>query len=161
VAEPRWLDETEARAWRGFLAAYRELMAEIGGRLMAESGLSAAEYEVLVPLSEAPGDVLRARDLAVAVGWERSRLSHQISRMAKRDLVVREDCEEDARGAMVRLTDAGRAAITAAAPSHVEAVRQYFLDALTSEEVETLGTAFGRLRAALPREKGEQGQERG
>lgn len=91
--------------------------------------LSGAEYAVLVPLSEAAEGVLRARDLGRMIDWDRTRLSHQVTRMEKRGLVAREDCVDDARGSMVRLTAAGRAAIDAAAPDHVETVRRYFFDA--------------------------------
>jgi DNA-binding MarR family transcriptional regulator len=41
-------------------------------------------------------------------------------------------------GAFVALTDAGRAAIEAAAPAHVEAVRQLVFDGLTRDQVRTL-----------------------
>ncbi|MFE4368192.1 MarR family winged helix-turn-helix transcriptional regulator [Streptomyces sp. NPDC056835] len=150
MTEPRWLDETEARVWRAQLRLQRELMGALWRRLARESGLSGAEYELLAALSETPGGVVRARDLGQGVYWERSRLSHQISRMEKRGLVAREECPEDARGAMVRLTDKGRAAIEAAAPGHVEAVREYFFDGLSREEVETLDKVLGRLLAGLP-----------
>jgi len=79
--------------------------------------MSAADYAVLVPLSEAPNGQLRTKDLGVALGWDRSRTSHQVTRMVKRGLVVREFCEDDARGSVVGLTPAGRAAIDKAAAS--------------------------------------------
>jgi DNA-binding MarR family transcriptional regulator len=143
--EPRWLDETEDRVWQAYIAMQRDLSTAIERQLIRDSGLSGAEYALLVPLSESPDGVLRARDLGTTVNWERSRLSHQVSRMEKRGLVARESCSEDARGAMVRLTEAGREAIEAAAPEHVETVRRYFFDALTREEVETLGTLLERV----------------
>src|SRR5688572_25607094 len=118
MEEARWLDEREARAWRGMIGVTQRLTAVLERQLVQDVGLSGAEYTLLVPLSEAPDGVLRARDLGRMVGWERSRISHQVTRMEKRGLVAREDCSEDARGSMVRLTDAGRTAIVAAAPAH-------------------------------------------
>jgi DNA-binding MarR family transcriptional regulator len=103
-----------------------------------------------VPLSEADDGLLRARELGVAVGWDRSRLSHQVSRMEKRGLVAREDCATDARGSMVRLTSAGRTAIEAAAPGHAEAVQRYYFDLLTDEEIDLLGAVQDKLLAGLP-----------
>ena len=108
---------------------------------------------MLVPLSEAPDGLLRARELGRAVGWDRSRLAHQVRRMEKRGLVTREDCADDARGSMVRLTEAGRAAITAA-PKHVAMVRRYFFDELSSEELDTLGAVFDRMLAGLAADAG-------
>lgn len=147
--EPRWLDDREARVWRSYLDLQRELMSALERRLVRDSGLSNADYALLVPLSEAPDGLLRARDLGARVGWERSRLSHQIGRMEKRGLVAREECQEDARGSMVRLTPAGRAAIEAAAPEHVACVRRYVFDVLSEEEVDVLGRAFDRVLARI------------
>jgi DNA-binding MarR family transcriptional regulator len=157
MAEPRWLDEREARVWRAYVDLQRELMGVLATRLAQDSGLSGAEYEVLVPLSEVEGGVLRARELGLATGRGRSSLSHQVKRMEKRGLVVREECEEDARGSMVRLTDAGRAALVAAAPQHVESVRRYFFDQLPEEDVETLGKLLDRILAGV-RGSGATGQ---
>jgi DNA-binding MarR family transcriptional regulator len=152
MAEPRWLDDREAHAWQAHRDMMRELHGALERQLVRESGLSGAEYAILVPLSESAGGVLRARELGTAAGWDRSRLSHQVSRMEKRGLVTREDCSEDARGSMVRLTEAGRAAIEAAAPGHVAAVRRYFLDALSDDELDTLVALYDRILAGLPRE---------
>ena len=86
--------------------------------------------------------MIRARDLCLEIGWDRSRLSHHLRRMEQRGLVVREECSEDARGTMVRLTDAGRRAIEGAAPQHVENVRRYFFETLSKQELETLSAVF-------------------
>jgi DNA-binding MarR family transcriptional regulator len=147
--EARWLDQREARVWRGIIGMQLQLGAVLE-RQLARDGLSGADYALLVPLSEAPGGVLRARDLGRMVGWERSRISHQVTRMEKRGLVAREECSEDARGSMVRLTDTGRAAIVAAAPAHVAAVRKYFFDVLTDDELEVIGPALERVVDRLP-----------
>ncbi|GGP54224.1 MarR family winged helix-turn-helix transcriptional regulator [Saccharothrix coeruleofusca] len=149
MGEPRWLDEREAHVWRAFLALQRELTGALERGLVRDSGLSNADYSLLVPLSEAPDGLLRARELGMRVGWERSRLSHQVKRMEKRGLVVREECAEDARGSMVRLTPAGRAAIGAAAPGHVDSVRRYLFDVLSREELDVLGRAFDRVLARI------------
>jgi DNA-binding MarR family transcriptional regulator len=109
---------------------------------------------VLVPLSESPEGRLRARELGREILWDRSRLSHHVTRMEKRGLVVREECAEDGRGAMVRLTDAGRAAIEGAAPGHVAATRHYFFDLLSAEEVEVLTAVFDRVLTHLREDGG-------
>jgi DNA-binding MarR family transcriptional regulator len=150
MTEPRWLDAREARLWQSYRDSYRELVRALEARMLANSGLSGADYALLHPLSTSECGVLRTRDLGKSVGWERSRLSHQVSRMEKRGLVVREECESDARGSMVRLTDLGRKAIEAAAPDHVEAVRTYFLDTLTREEQDVLTTVLDRVLSTLP-----------
>jgi DNA-binding MarR family transcriptional regulator len=149
MAQPRWLDRQEAQVWRAYLDLQRELMGTLFTRLLRDSGLSGAEFEVLVPLSESEHGVLRARELGAATGRDRSSLSHQVRRMEKRGLVVREECPEDARGSMVRLTDAGRAAVEAAAPQHVEVVRRCFFDHLDREDLRTLGELLDRLLSGV------------
>jgi DNA-binding MarR family transcriptional regulator len=145
VPDARWLDERETRAWRGYLAMRRALERGVDRQLTQESGLSSADYQLLVPLSEAPECGLRARDLGRGVDWERSRLSHQIRRMEQRGLIARKECPTDARGTLIVLTPAGRSAIEAAAPAHVRWVRANFIDLLTSEELEALGSISERV----------------
>jgi DNA-binding MarR family transcriptional regulator len=156
MAEPRWLDEREALVWRRYLDTQRELLGALERQNFRDSGLSGAEYAVLVPLSAAEDGLLRARELGLELDWDRSRLSHQIRRMEKRGLVSREECETDARGSMIRLTPEGRAAIEAAAPSHVEYVRRYFFDVLSVDEQEILGTVFDRVLNRLAEDKSTQ-----
>ena len=150
MVDPQWLDTREARLWQAYRDTYRELMRALEARLIGNSGLSGAAYALLHPLSVAEDGVLRTRDLGKSVGWERSRLSHQVSRMEKRGLVCREECASDARGSMVRLTELGRKAIDAAAPDHVAAVRTYFFDHLTAEEQGQLAGLLDRIATNIP-----------
>ena len=136
---PRWLDEGEQRAWRSYLQMHGQLLARLNRQLQADSGLSLADYEVLVQLTEVPDGRLRPFELQRGLQWEQSRLSHQLTRMQRRDLVSREGCTDDGRGAFIVLTEAGRRAIEAAAPGHVDAVRRLFLDGLTRDQITMLG----------------------
>jgi DNA-binding MarR family transcriptional regulator len=145
MAKPRWLDEDQQHVWQAYLHLNQRLYAALEDHLVREAGLSGADYQVLVPLSETPGGVLRARELCTEIGWDRSRLSHHITRMEQRGLVAREECSEDGRGTMVRLTPVGRSAIEGAAPGHVEHVRRSFFDLVSKEELETLAAVFDRL----------------
>ncbi|MFG1784067.1 MarR family winged helix-turn-helix transcriptional regulator [Rhodococcus oryzae] len=149
MANSGWLDEREARVWQAYREVTRDLQAAFDRQLAEDAGLSGADFALLAPLSESAEGVLRTRDLGLMVGWDRSRISHQVSRMQKRGLVVREDCADDARGSMVRLTPDGRAAIEAAAPGHVNSVRRLFFDPLSDEEVDVLGGILERLRARI------------
>jgi DNA-binding MarR family transcriptional regulator len=153
MSKPRWLNERQQHLWHGFRQVNQDLFAVLEQQLARESGLSGADYKVLHELSVAPDGLLRARDLGCDIGWDRSRLSHHLSRMEKRGLVIREECAEDARGLMVRLTKAGRRAIEEAAPAHAEAVRRYFFDQLSKDEIDTMAAAFDRVLDNLKRKK--------
>lgn len=135
---PVWLDEREQRAWRSFIALRDRLTTTLHRQLQRDTGLSDADYGVLVQLSEAPEDRLRHYELGAALGWEKSRLSHHLKRMAGRGLVEPQECPEDNRGGFVALTAAGRAAIEAASPVHVAQVRRWFIDRLTAEQLDAL-----------------------
>jgi len=138
--------------WKAYRDLYLELSTVLEDQLLRDAGLSGSEYAVLVELSHSPDGVLRARELGSELGWDRSRLSHLVGRMEKRRLVAREECEEDARGSMVRLTDAGRATVDGVAPEHSEAIRRYFFNALSNDELETFVTVVDRLRDNLARQ---------
>ena len=152
MVEPRWLNERQQHVWQGYIHVNQNLFALLEQELVRESGLSGADYQVLHPLSVAPGGLLRARELGSEIRWDRSRLSHHLSRMEKRGLIVREECAEDARGLMVRLTKAGRRAIEDAAPAHAETVRRLFFDQLSKGEIETMAAVFDRVLDNLRRE---------
>lgn len=114
-------------------------------QLQRDASMSQSDYSVLVSLSEAEGSGLRARDLGAALGWDRSRVSHQVRRMEGRGLVAKNNCAEDGRGTIVTLTETGAQAIGEVAPLHVEKVRELFIDALSADEVEALTDIYERV----------------
>ncbi|MFF3855137.1 MarR family winged helix-turn-helix transcriptional regulator [Micromonospora sp. NPDC002575] len=149
----RWLDDDQQRAWRAYLRMQAELAVRLGRQLQADSGLSFADYGVLVQLAEAPDGRLRPFELQRDLQWEQSRLSHHLGRMQRRGLVDREECPQDARGAFVALTATGRAAIEAAAPAHVDAVRRLVFDRLDPDEVRALERIATRVVDGLDAER--------
>jgi DNA-binding MarR family transcriptional regulator len=142
--EPKWLDPGEDRAWRAFQHANHQLSVHLNRRLQ-ESGLSGADYQILAVLSEHVGDRMPAGELCTTLGWEKSRVSHQVRRMQNDGLISREPNPDDARSTMVCLLPAGRAAIEKAAPGHVKDVRRNFIDLLTPAELDTLATLNERI----------------
>ena len=145
----RWLTEDEQRAWRGLMQMTAQLNARMNRQLQEEYGISLADYAVLVVLSEAPEGRCRVFEIASALAWEQSRVSHQLARMQRRGLVARQECPSDARGAFVILTGTGRAAIERAAPAHVETVRQLVFDGMTPAELAALTALTSRVLERL------------
>ncbi|WP_405876844.1 MarR family transcriptional regulator [Streptomyces sp. NBC_01136] len=144
-ATPRWLDPEEKAAWDSFIRMQERLIGRLSRRVQADSRMSAADFIVLANLTEEGGGRLRFLDLAKLVEWEKSRMSHQVTRMVKRGLVTREECPDDGRGAFVVATPAGYKAIEDAAPLNVEHVRRLFIDALTPEELSTFARISNRV----------------
>lgn len=131
-----WLTAEQQRVWRDYLALHSRLQTEMNRQLQGDCGLSLADYEVLVALSER-GE-LRIYQLVDVLGWQQSRLSHQLSRMRARNLIERRGSKHDKRGATVTITDAGESALRTAAPGHVALVRRVFFDGMTTQQLRTL-----------------------
>ncbi len=136
---PRWLDDEEQRVWRSYLAATQLLTERLDQELQRDSGIPHTYYEVLVRLSEVPGRRLRMSELASRSLSSRSRLSHAVARLEEAGWVRRETCATDRRGQLAVLTEEGFAALEAAAPRHVEGVREHLFDPLSPEQVRQLG----------------------
>lgn len=147
-----WLNDEELRAWRGLQLMQNQLSAALSRELLEATGLSYLDYLVLAVLTDQTAGRMRAFELGRELGWEKSRLSHHISRMFERGLVERQKCSEDRRGAHVAVTKMGRKAIESAAPGHVASVRRRFLDRLSKEQIQTLGDISETVLAGLARE---------
>ncbi|MGE2715900.1 MarR family winged helix-turn-helix transcriptional regulator [Mycolicibacterium litorale] len=142
-----WLSAEEQGVWRGYLAMVAELQAAMNRQLQRDCGLSLADYEVLVALSERGEQ--RMFELGEALSWEQSRCSHQLRRMRERGLVSRQGAADDRRGATVALTDAGRAALRTAAPGHAALVRAVLFDGMSAAQRKAFGDVIDRVRGRL------------
>jgi len=155
LTSTRWLTVEEQRAWRAYIRLAQMLMRQLD-RDLHPFGLSTHDYEILVELSEAPGNRLRMTELADLTAQSRSRLSHQISRMEVKGLVRREGCDGDKRGTFAVITPRGRATIERVAPSHVESVRRHFIDQVSPDHLGALTSAYepvlNRLRQVRDRD---------
>ena len=142
---PRWLDDEQQRAWRALITFVARLEETLDRQLQRDAGLPHAYYQVLAMLSEAPGRTLRMSELARRTTSSPSRLSHAVARLEEKGWVRRQRHPTDRRGALATLTDEGFAVLVAAAPGHVEAVRQLVFDRLDRDQVRQLRTIFAHL----------------
>ena len=134
-----WLTDDEQASWRAFLRMASSLPEQLNRDLVDSHNVTLADYDVLVQLSEAPENQLRMSELALAVIASRSRLSHQVDRLQRAGLVDRVPCAEDGRGFYARITEEGLGILVAAAPDHVDSVRQHLVDVLTPTEFAEFG----------------------
>ena len=145
----RWLDDTEQRTWRAFLATVELLNAALDRQLQRDAGMTQGTYVVLAMLSEAPDRSLRMTDLARLANSTPSRLSHAMARLEERGWVTRCRAAADGRGTVATLTDAGWEVVVATAPGHVAAVREHLFDRLTADQVRVLGEVCDAVLAGL------------
>lgn len=149
MTEVRWLDDQEQQAWRSLMAMQEGLSEFIERQLRSRCGLSNADFQVLAHLSEATEGRLRSYELTRLLHWEKGRLSQHLGRMQSRNLVSREQCLTDRRGAVVTITSRGRELIEAAAPQHVTDVRSVVIDHLSGAELATLTAIGDKVRERL------------
>jgi DNA-binding MarR family transcriptional regulator len=142
-----WLTEEQQQIWRAYLEMASRLQTAMNRQLQHDCELSVSDYDVLVALSDRGPQ--RINELADVLEWEQSRLSHQLRRMRGRGLVDRHGSGDDRRGATVELIDAGRAALDAAAPGHVELVRSVVFDGLSTAQLRAFGSVIESVRARL------------
>jgi DNA-binding MarR family transcriptional regulator len=138
----QWLDPLEMRAWRSLLSAHARLLAGLDDDLEASSGMSVADYAVLVHLSEADQGAMRMSELADALLLSPSGLTRRLDGLVSSGLVERAKCPTDRRGAYAVLTEAGRERLAQVAPDHVEQVRRRFVDRLDRDQLEALADAL-------------------
>jgi DNA-binding MarR family transcriptional regulator len=144
-----WLSGDEQRAWLAYIRIQLRLTYEMNRQLLADSGVSLADYDVLTALGVADGGRMSVTVLAAQIGWERSRASHHVRRMSTRELVDCGPSAADKRVTEVTLTDRGRHVLEQAATGHVDLVRQLFFDGLPAELIGPLTEALERVYANI------------
>ncbi len=152
---PRWLNAAEMKAWRRYIIASRRLLEALDNDL-EDHDLSMADYEILAQLSDAPDRKMRMSELAEIALLSRSRLSHRMKVMEKAGWVKREACPSDKRGYFAVMTAKGWKAIVAAAPDHVNSVRNRFVDHLSKADQDALAQIFSRIEDSLRKEVSEE-----
>jgi len=141
TATALWLDRKEMEAWQAFLRASIRLMERLDAELEG-FGISLADYEILVHLSGEPAGELRMTELAALTLVSRSGLTRRLDRLVEAGLVERRSCPTDRRGVFAVLTEAGRARLEQAAPTHVDGVRRHFLSRLDGQDLEALAASL-------------------
>ena len=159
----RWLDDQEIAAWMRLAAVVELLPGALESQLKRDADLTHFEYWVLAMLSEAPERTLRMSVLASRTSATLPRLSHVVQRMEDRGYVERIACPSDRRATNAFLTDAGWDKIVAAAPGHVENVREQVIEHLTRQQLVELTVIADRILRQLSPATAEwiAGYERG
>jgi DNA-binding MarR family transcriptional regulator len=139
------LSRRELGAWRGLLRVHAHLVKALDSELEQVHGLQLISYEVLLYLDQADDARMRMCDLAACVLLSRSGLTRLIDRLEREGLVARHSCEQDARGAYARLTEAGHAKLAAVRPTHLDGVRRHFLVHFEEAELDVLAGYWERV----------------
>ena len=130
--------ELDSRAWRAFHKIGTSLLPHLGRQITNHSGISGAEYVVLVALSESTLPSMNLNRLARILGWEISRMSHQVSRMEEIGLVKKTKNLEDSRCFDVSITSNGKKIAETAIPLQSKEINHCFSDVLTQAQMKAL-----------------------
>ncbi|WP_161926513.1 MarR family winged helix-turn-helix transcriptional regulator [Gordonia crocea] len=137
--DPRWA------AWQPFIETSAQIQTRLDEDLRRRHGLTLADYQVLLLLSHAPHHRLRMSEIADAMVFSSSRLSYQIDKLARADLVRRQRDDSDRRGNFACLTETGMTTLRTAADDHLALVKQIFIDKLTPDDGRALAAILARL----------------
>src|SRR3954449_9743561 len=139
--------ESEIRTWIRFVATNAAINRELEARLMGAHGLTLSDYDVLVQLARAQEHKLRNIGLAKAVVLTRSGVTRLVDGLEKDGLVARSSCPSDKRGTFVAITEVGLARLREATGTHVQGVRELFVEQLGQEGVEQMDALLRALPA--------------
>ena len=141
----RELAAEELAAWRGLLRVHSALVKALDAELLAEHDLPLTSYEVLINLQAAPGHRRRMAELAEGVLLSRSGMTRLVDRLERDGLIERDACTEDGRGMFAVLTDKGEDLLTRARRTHLDGVRERFLQHFGRDELEQLAAGWNRV----------------
>jgi DNA-binding MarR family transcriptional regulator len=130
------LSAHELRVWHAFIFMNEDVLGRIGRDIAQATELSGSEFGVLSRLAAVSKGEMRQQALATLMSWDKSRLSHQLTRMQERELIERRPI--DGKTVLVVLTKLGREKLDAARPVHAASVRKNLLSRLSQEQINTI-----------------------
>src|SRR3954468_3317308 len=133
------LAAAELGAWRGMLRVHSALVKALDAELLAGHDLPLTSYEVLINLQAAPRRRRRMAELADGVLLSRSGMTRLVDRLERDGLIERDPCTDDGRGTYAVLTDKGEVLLAQARPTHLDGVRERFLQHFEPDELRALG----------------------
>lgn len=136
----------ERASWGEFLNTYAMIYRIIEDDLQEHARLTHVEFEVLLRLSKQDNQRLRIQDIAAQSILTRSGISRVVERLEKAGLVIREEADEDKRGAYAVLTEAGLERFRTAIRFHLDCVRRNFLGLFNEEELIQMAGFWRRIK---------------
>jgi DNA-binding MarR family transcriptional regulator len=137
--------DTVIRAWARLMTAQRLALAAVERALKAADLPPLAWYDVLLEVERAGDKGVRPHDLERALLLAQYNLSRLIDRMERAGYVERRACEDDGRGQLIAITNAGRAIRRTMWPVYAQAIEQAVGRHLSDEEAGALGELLGKL----------------
>jgi DNA-binding MarR family transcriptional regulator len=144
------LEGAALEAWRSFLQSHATILRGLDAQLVADHGMTARDYEVLLYLAQAPDRRLPMSAIAESTMLTRSGITRLVDGLVQGGLIERVACASDARVSYARLTDDGYEKLRDAGASHIASIQRLFLEHFSVEETEQLAALLSRLPGAKP-----------
>lgn len=139
------LDAARNSLWRLFLTVHTRLVERVEQDLK-QAGLPPFEwYDVLLALKQAPNQRLRLSELAEVLLVNRTNVTRLADRLEKVNLIQREACQDDRRGAFAVITEAGLSMQETMWKVYSQSIQEYFAHHLKDEEVRVMAIALHRI----------------
>jgi DNA-binding MarR family transcriptional regulator len=134
------LSPREMRIWYAFRVMGEDVLARVDRDIAQATGISGSDFAVLSRLAAFGKGQMRQQDLGRSLNWDKSRLSHHLTRMQARALIERQPGAGtgNGQGVLVILTQDGREKLDAARPAHAESIRRHLLSRLTADQIDTI-----------------------
>jgi len=146
----RKLSRAAVDVWARFIRAEHRLLQAVEADLKAAALPPLVWYDVVLELARAPDGRLRHRDLQARVLLAKYNLSRLIDRMVDDGLVARVPVAQDARGAYIAITEAGRRLQKRMWPVYGRSIARHFAGHLDEADLTELDRILAKLRAVSP-----------
>jgi len=133
------------RSFVALLRGYRNARRHLDAQLLAEHGLTGADYDVLLHLAWAPDRRMRRIDLADEVLLTASGVTRLLDGLEREGLVERSACDTDRRVVYAVLTESGLAKLRKASESHLPQIDAFFAARFDDAELAELSAFLARL----------------
>jgi DNA-binding MarR family transcriptional regulator len=136
---------TVIRAWARLMKAQQLALASIEQSLKAAGLPPLGWYDVLLEVERAGAKGLRPFELERAMLLAQYNLSRLVDRIERAGYIERRTCEEDGRGQLIVITDAGKTIRRKMWPVYARAIEAAIGKHLSASEAASLDDLLGKL----------------
>lgn len=139
------LSDEAVTAWARLVRVSQAVLSKVEADLKAAGFPSLPWYDALLELERAGSEGLRPYQLQERMLLAQYNMSRLTDRLAKAGYVEREDCSEDGRGQVLKLTQDGRTLLRRMWPVYRQAIATHFAAKLDECEAAVLAQTLLKL----------------
>ncbi|MFC4352908.1 MarR family winged helix-turn-helix transcriptional regulator [Fodinicurvata halophila] len=137
-------------AWTSLVSVSGALLERIEEALKSAGLPPLSWYDALLEIEKAEPDGLRPFELKERLLLPQYSTSRLLARIEKAGMIERQSCEDDGRGQVIVLTEAGRTTRQRMWPVYAEQLSHLIEERLPAGERQQLADLLGKLKAPVP-----------